>query len=220
MLPLTRIPAALAAALAICLVSGGCAGNPPDGSDHDMAPNWTRHFGVFDGPEGRFIEAVGSSVSDVHPGTRRSNALNNGRSHLAITVAAITESMVNEFVGSLRDSFSDALVESGDFTDDVTVQVTDDVLHAPAEGADEQQRRWTDPITRTTYVLMSLEFETFLRAYRDQMNQTYLRESILSTISAGRDEFEGRLEQQLERLRGLTALEITDGFSSRSSPRL
>jgi hypothetical protein len=215
MLRSNRLSAPLGAALTVCLAFCGCGTPPPVEVDHLVAPGWIGHFGVFDGPNGRFVEAVGSSVSDAHPGTRRSNALNNGRSQLALTVAAITRAMVTEFVVSLRNAFSDELVESGEFTDDVTVQVTDDVMHAPVDASDSQQERWTDPITSTTYVLMGLEFDGFLRSYRDQMHQTFQRESTLRTISAGRDEFEGRLDEQIEWIRELTAAEITERFSAR-----
>lgn len=203
---------------ALCLVLLGCTSTAP-AEDSDGAPAWVGHFGIFDGPEGRCVEAVGSSAAVTDPSSRRTTALSNGRSQMALTVAAFTRLLADDFVASLRDSFADELIESGRFVDTVSRQVTDEVMHVSPSETAVQPERWTDPITKTTYVLMRLELETLVRVYREQMDRAYRRETTLGAFSASAAEYSDQLEAQLEQLREQSVAELTERFPSRSSRR-
>ncbi|GEM_PF-3309622 len=203
------VPATL---LALVLVA--CASTAPP-VDPAAAPAWVGHFGVFEGADGRTVEAVGSSATAADPGSRRATSLSHGRAQLALTVDALTAMLAGEFVAGLRDGFADELVESGRFVESVSRQVTDEVMRVSPSEPESQPLRWTDPITKMMYVLMSLPLDTVAKSYHEQMNRAFQRESTLGSLSAGADAFSELLDQQLEQLREQPVAEISARFSAR-----
>ena len=205
--------AAAFAVLALALV--GCASDAL-AEDPDAAPAWVAHFGVFDGVQGRSVEAVGSSANAADPGSRRATSLSNGRAQLALTVDAFARMLADEFVLALRDSFADELVESGRFVETVSRQVTDEVMRISPQDPEAQPLRWTDPITKTVYVLMTLPLDTVANSYREQMGRAYQRESTLGSLRASEAEFAEQVDEQLEQLQEQSPAEISARFSARS----
>ena len=208
-----RCSEAITAAL-LAFALAGCASTTPT-LDPNVAPAWVGHFGVFEGPDGRAVEAVGSSASAADPGSRRATSLSHGRAQLALTVDAFAGMLAGEFVASLRDGFADELVDSGRFVENISRQVTDEVMRVSPREPEIQPLRWTDPMTKTMYVLMSLPLDTVAKSYREQMNRAFQRESTLGSLSASADAFSEALDQQLERLQEQPVAEISASFSAR-----
>ncbi|MFT7465456.1 MAG: hypothetical protein ACI9EF_003823 [Pseudohongiellaceae bacterium] len=206
------------AALFLSLAVLGCS-SLGAGHGGDQAPDWVGYFGLIDGPNGRLVEAVGSSAAAVDPSSRRMTALSNGRLQLALTVQSLSSSLVEECLEALGEGVSVDLVESGRLVETVSRQVTDGVMRVPAGESDPLPQRWTDPLTKTDYVLMSLPLDAFATQYRRQMARAFQRESTLGGITAGDDEFSEVIEEQLEDLEDLDLDDLNDRFPSRVAGR-
>lgn len=202
MSPRTRASIALAAMLACVVPTIGCAsGNHATMPVSTNAPEWIdRPNGLFDEGSSRVVYAVGIAADNPNPAARRNMAISRGRAELARTLQTVVQGLVKDYMSTNRDFYDMDTASSVEYYEDISRQVTDEVLVGS-----RQERAYRDPIDNTLYVLMRLDFDDVVSSYRAQMNAAFAREAVRKRIKAQADSFEGELDKQLEKLRGMEA---------------
>ena len=187
-------------ALAGALFAVGCSSTqggqtPVSNSD---APDWVdRPQRAYDDGEGTAIYAVGIAAHNPNPAARRSMAIGRGRAELARTLSTLVQGMVEDYQSTNRDFYEGMDTASSlEMWSEISRQVTDEVL-VGSQHVDS----WRDPQTNTEYVLMKLEFNNVIAAYREEMSASFRREQTRDRIKGDRDAMEARLDEQLGALR-------------------
>ncbi len=196
----------LLAALMTAVVAVGCSSPQSQGlANSRNSPEWISRPNRIDG-EGseRVIFAVGISNSNPNRALQQSQARTRARTELARTVNVLVQSMVKDYMATNRDYYESMDTSSStEYTQDISRQVTDQMI----SGA-KQWDEYHDPIDQTYFVLYRMDLDDVILSYRDQMNAAFRREVTRKRIKADADEFEADLDEQLDKLNGMTADQI------------
>lgn len=196
----------LLAVLGGLLLATACA-SPSQTTASGAGPEWIDRPGVTDEGDNRVLYAVGIAADNPNPAARRGAALANGRSELARSLATLVQGLVKSYMATNRDHYEMDTASSVEYYEDLTRQVTEEVLVGS-----RQVDTYLDPIDRTYYVRMRLALDDVLASYRQQMQAAYYREASRQRIKVKADEFEKDLDTQLENLRDMRADEINRAF--------
>ena len=201
------------ALLAVLLSAFGCASDPaqPNAATpvSGNGPGWIdRPNGTYDDGGAVAIYAVGIAARNPNPAARRGAAVARGRTELARTLGTMVQAMVEDYQSTSRDFFeSDDTASSVEMFSDVSRQVTDEVLLGS-----HQVDAWRDTTDNTEYVLMKLEFNNVIAAYRESMTESIRREATRNRIKMDKEAMEGRLDEQLGKLHASTAASLNSDF--------
>jgi len=191
---------ALIATLAASALLSACASDDlqTTSTTSDNAPAWIDNVGLHDADNERAFYAVGVSNKNPNIHVRRSQAAQRGRAELARMLSSTVQSMVEDYVSTNQDYYDMDAASSIEMYDEISRIVTDQELIGS-----RPHIYWSDPIDGVTYALMKLEFDSLVTSYREEMERSYERQAKRKQIKASRDEFEAKLDEQLETMREL-----------------
>jgi hypothetical protein len=197
---------ALAGALLTAVGCSSTGGQTPVG---DGSPDWVdRPMRAYDDGGSTAIYAVGIAAHNPNPAARRSMAIGRGRAELARTLNTLVQGMVEDYQSTNRDFYEGMDTASSlEMWSEISRQVTDEVL-VGSHHVDS----WRDPMSNTEYVLMKLEFNSVIAAYREEMSASFRREETRNRIQVDRDQMEGRLDEQLDALNNRSAEALIADF--------
>lgn len=212
---MARLPAprlALIVVLAASSLLTACAANgdlETTSTTADNAPAWIDNVGLYDEGNDKALHAVGVSNKNPNIHVRRSQASQRGRAELARMLNSLVQSMVEDYVSTNQDYYDMDSASSVEMYEEISRIVTDNELIGS-----KPHIYWSDPIDGVTYALMKLEFDSVVASYRDEMQRSYERQQKRKQIKASRDEFEAKLDEQIEDMRDMRDADFNDKYVS------
>ncbi|RKY19638.1 MAG: hypothetical protein DRQ55_10120 [Planctomycetota bacterium] len=203
-------PTLVALALAGALLAVGCSSTETAQTPvSEGGPDWVdRPQSAYDDGGTTAIYAVGIAANNPNPASRRAMAIGRGRTELANTLNILVQGMVEDYQSTNRDFYEGMDTASSlEMWSSISRQVTDQVM-----SGSQHVDSWRDPGTNTEYVLMMLEFNNVISAYKDKMEASFRRDQTRERIKVDQEAMMGRLDEQLDALRGRDASAVIEDF--------
>ena len=172
-------------------------------------PDWidSPQIGVYDNADGQWI--YGWGVADRGPSTniQVQQARTRARTELARSIAVAVESMITDYTSTNRDFYEDMDSASAiEMTEGISRQITDQTLTGS-----RQVDAWRDPQTGERYILLGMRIdEDFFSSYKQRQMDAFKRYAQRQMIKAEAAEFEGKLDEQLEKYRSKETEQMKD----------
>lgn len=182
------------------VAAAGCSGTPEATTPITAGgPGWIdRPNGAQEVDGEKAIFAVGISATNPNPAARRSSAVARGRDELARSIQTQVRGLVQDYMNTNRDFYAMEGASSVEYYEQISNQVVNEALVGS-----KQVDGWRDPATNTEYVLMRVDLDSVISSYRTQMETAALREMQRKKIKVQKDEFEDKLDEQIEKIESL-----------------
>ncbi|MCB9898272.1 MAG: LPP20 family lipoprotein [Planctomycetes bacterium] len=193
---------ALVAMAAILLPVLGCAS---DGEKTDATlpvgeggPKWIdQPQGVYEEGGEQWIYAVGQANFDPNRSAQRNKAAMRARTEMARVLKVAVQSMAEDYQSTNRDFYNMDAASSVEYYEEISRQVTDVTL-----SGSRQLDGWQDKATGDYYILYGMPLDTsFFDAYMKSAEDAYARYSQREMIKAQKEEYAGKLDEQLEKMK-------------------
>jgi len=194
----------LTGAMLVCGATGCKAADEAQTPVSAGGPGWIdRPNAVYDDAEGRAIQAVGIANYNPNVALRRQQAAGRARDELAKSLKIHVQGLVQDYMNSNLDFYDLERASSVEYYESISNRVTDQTLSGSM-----QMDAWRDEATGAEYVLYRLDFDNVLAAYEQEMQRSFEREAQRERIKARKDEFDAKLQDQLQRMREAKLEEI------------
>lgn len=142
----------------LCGLLAGCGPS-------NKAPDWvSRGSGVFPGDKGQALYAVGTAGFEQNPTLQSRLAKNDARVELASQMQVYVASLMKDFMQAHKDYADPNNSSSIQFTQSVSKSITEATLTGST-----QIEAWTDPATKTYYVLLTMPLRDALKQSQTPM---------------------------------------------------
>lgn len=193
----TRAAIACSLAAAFATVSlTGCGTTAASLPVGEGGPAWIdQPNGAYDESGQKSIQAVGLAQDNPNRTVRHNQAVARARAELAKSITIQVQGLVEDYMNTNRDFYDMDGASSVEYFEEISRQVTNQTLVGS-----KQVDAWRDPVTNEEYILMRVDFDDVIHSYKERMAASFEREMQRKRIKAQKDQFENKLDEQIEKL--------------------